>query len=333
MGRRRGRLPGRQLPAAVDRVERQVPRHRARLLARRAGDPAASSPRGFTGSSDLYEHYGRKPIASINFVTAHDGFTLRDLVSYNEKHNEANGEGNNDGESHNRSWNCGVEGPTDDLEVSDAARAAAAQLPHDAAALAGRADAAARRRAGPHPARQQQRLLPGQRALLGRLGARRPDDERCSTFTTPAGRAAQRPPGLPPPPVLPGRPPTTAARASSATSPGSPRPASTWTDERLAATGYAKSLDGLPQRRRHPASRTRAASRSSTTRSSCFQRASPRGLHHPRRGLRRALGPGARHHDDTAGSVSYFDDAAPLLSGLEFEVADRSAVVLRKPRS
>ncbi|GAB3881710.1 glycogen debranching protein GlgX [Terrabacter terrigena] len=73
----------------------------------------------FTGSSDLYEHSGRKPIASINFVTAHDGFTLRDLVSYNEKHNEANGEGNNDGESHNRSWNCGVEGPTDDPAIRD----------------------------------------------------------------------------------------------------------------------------------------------------------------------------------------------------------------------
>ncbi|WP_432489484.1 glycogen debranching protein GlgX [Kineococcus sp. SYSU DK018] len=70
-----------------------------------------------TGSSDLYEHSGRKPIASINFVTAHDGFTMRDLVSYNEKHNEANGEGGADGESHNRSWNCGVEGPTDDPEI------------------------------------------------------------------------------------------------------------------------------------------------------------------------------------------------------------------------
>ena len=71
-----------------------------------------------TGSSDLYEHSSRKPIASINFVTAHDGFTLRDLVSYNEKHNEANGEDGRDGESHNRSWNCGEEGPTDDPEVS-----------------------------------------------------------------------------------------------------------------------------------------------------------------------------------------------------------------------
>src|SRR4051794_29787473 len=70
-----------------------------------------------TGSADLYENDGRRPVASINFVTAHDGFTLRDLVSYNQKHNEANQDGNNDGESHNRSWNCGVEGPTDDAGV------------------------------------------------------------------------------------------------------------------------------------------------------------------------------------------------------------------------
>lgn len=66
----------------------------------------------FTGSSDLYQDDYRRPTASINFVTAHDGFTLHDLVSYNEKHNEANKEGNNDGDNHNRSWNCGAEGPT-----------------------------------------------------------------------------------------------------------------------------------------------------------------------------------------------------------------------------
>ena len=71
----------------------------------------------FTGSPDLYKDDYRRPTASINFVTAHDGFTLNDLVSYNEKHNEANGEDNNDGESTNRSWNCGVEGDTDDKEV------------------------------------------------------------------------------------------------------------------------------------------------------------------------------------------------------------------------
>jgi isoamylase len=70
-----------------------------------------------TGSSDLYGHSGRRPFASVNFVTAHDGFTLADLASYDEKHNEANGEGNADGEPHNRSWNCGVEGPTDDPAV------------------------------------------------------------------------------------------------------------------------------------------------------------------------------------------------------------------------
>jgi glycogen operon protein len=71
----------------------------------------------FTGSSDLYQRDGRRPFASVNFVTAHDGFTLRDLVSYNEKHNEANGEDNRDGESHNRAWNCGAEGPTEDEGV------------------------------------------------------------------------------------------------------------------------------------------------------------------------------------------------------------------------
>ncbi|GAA4690410.1 glycogen operon protein [Promicromonospora umidemergens] len=72
-----------------------------------------------TGSSDLYEHSGRMPSASINFVTAHDGFTLADLTSFDKKHNDANKEGNKDGESHNRSWNCGVEGPTDDPEIRE----------------------------------------------------------------------------------------------------------------------------------------------------------------------------------------------------------------------
>ena len=83
------------------------------------GEPRTRAEMAYrlTGSSDLYADNGRRPSASVNFVTAHDGFTLHDLVSYNEKHNEANGEDNQDGESHNRSWNCGVEGPTDDLEI------------------------------------------------------------------------------------------------------------------------------------------------------------------------------------------------------------------------
>ena len=151
----------------------KYPRHRARLLARRevhAGRVRLAADRLVaTCTSDD----SRRPLASINFVTAHDGFTLRDLVSYNDKHNEANGEGGNDGESHNRSWNCGVEGETDDPEVLRAAGQAAAQLPRHAADLAGRADARPRRRARPDPERQQQRLLPGQRARLGGLGSDR----------------------------------------------------------------------------------------------------------------------------------------------------------------
>jgi isoamylase len=84
------------------------------------GEPATLDDFAYrlTGSSDLYTWNGRNPFASINFLTAHDGFTLHDLVSYNEKHNEANGEGNRDGESHNRSWNCGAEGETEDPEIN-----------------------------------------------------------------------------------------------------------------------------------------------------------------------------------------------------------------------
>ena len=138
----------------------------------RGGASVADFATRFTGSSDLYQSDGRTPFASINFVTAHDGFTLWDLVSYNEKHNEANGEDNRDGTDDNRSWNCGVEGETDDPEIRRCG-CASAELPHDAVPLAGRADAARRRRDRAHAARQQQRLVPGQRALLVRLGARR----------------------------------------------------------------------------------------------------------------------------------------------------------------
>ncbi len=80
-------------------------------------EPLADVGYRLAGSSDLYENTGRRPYASVNFITAHDGFTIADLVSYEEKHNEANGEDNRDGESHNRSWNHGVEGPTDDPDV------------------------------------------------------------------------------------------------------------------------------------------------------------------------------------------------------------------------
>ena len=84
------------------------------------GDEGRIGEMGYrlTGSPDLYRRDGRGPYASINFVTAHDGFTLNDLVSYNEKHNQANGDGNNDGDNNNLSWNCGAEGPTDDPQIN-----------------------------------------------------------------------------------------------------------------------------------------------------------------------------------------------------------------------
>jgi isoamylase len=81
------------------------------------GHTASEFATRLCGSSDLYKHNGRRPYASINFVTSHDGFTLHDLVSYNHKHNEANGQNNDDGDNHNISWNCGAEGPTSNAEI------------------------------------------------------------------------------------------------------------------------------------------------------------------------------------------------------------------------
>src|SRR5690606_7339334 len=75
--------------------------------------------RTLLGSAELFDHHGRKSWASVNFITAHDGFTLADMYAYNEKHTEANGEDNEDGHDDNRSWNCGVEGPTDEPEILD----------------------------------------------------------------------------------------------------------------------------------------------------------------------------------------------------------------------
>ena len=126
----------------------------------------------FGGSADLYQSDGRQPFASINFVTAHDGFTLRDLVSYNDKHNDANGESGQ--RRHERQPLLELRRRRADgrRRGPRAARAAAAELPRDAAALAGRADAARRRRVGADAGRQQQRVVPGQRDLLVRLGQR-----------------------------------------------------------------------------------------------------------------------------------------------------------------
>ena len=152
----------------------------------------------FAGSSDLYGTTGRRPTASVNLITVHDGFTLADLVSYNDKHNQANGENNRDGTSDNASWNCGAEGPADDPGILGAARPAVPGHAHHAAAVLRGAAAARRRRDGPHPAREQQRLLPGQRDHLARLGQRR---HRAAPLHHQADRLPPGPRGLPPPPL------------------------------------------------------------------------------------------------------------------------------------
>jgi isoamylase len=126
------------------------------------------------GSADIYAGSRRNPVASVNCITVHDGFTLHDLVSYNDKHNEANQEDNRDGESHNRSWNCGEEGETDDAQVLALRQRQQRNFLATLLVSRGVPAAAGRRRNEPHPGRQQQCLLPGQRGELVRLAAGRP---------------------------------------------------------------------------------------------------------------------------------------------------------------
>ena len=157
-----------------------------------------------TGSSDLYGRSGKRPHASINFITAHDGFTLHDLVSYNDKHNEANGEDNRDGNDQQ---------PVVELrrrrvdrrrlEINALQRAPEAELPGHPDAVAGRAHAGLGRRAVTDPVRQQQRLLPGQRDQLARLvDDRRQDPDLCSASSAEPDRLAPQPPDLPAPRLL-----------------------------------------------------------------------------------------------------------------------------------
>ena len=125
-----------------------------------------------TGSGDVYDLRGRRPWASVNFVTAHDGFTLNDLVSYNERHNEANGEDNNDGHSDNRSYNLGAEGPTDDAGIRAARERQKRNLLATLLLSHGAPMILAGDEFGRTPGRQQQRLCAGQRDLLGATGTR-----------------------------------------------------------------------------------------------------------------------------------------------------------------
>ncbi len=159
--------------------------------------------RRLTGSSDLYAHNGRRPYASINFITAHDGFTLHDLVSYNDKHNEANGEDNRDGSDNNNAWNCGVEGPTDDPQINALRALQKRNLLATLLLSQGVPMLLAGDEMGRTPTGQQQRLLPGQRNQLGQLvalGGR----SGIAGFRHPADQIAPRPSGIPAAELLPG---------------------------------------------------------------------------------------------------------------------------------
>ena len=197
VGRRRP-LPGRLLPGlALGGVERPLPRRRPPL---RAGDHGlvGDVATRIAGSADIYQAGGQLPINSINFITCHDGFTLNDLVSYNDKHNEANGEGNRDGIDDNLSWNCGVEGA--DRRPGRRARCATGRSrtsPRSCLLSQGVPMFVAGDEVGRTQQRQQQRLLPGQRAQLVRLDARRAErrpapllqaDDRASASATPSLR-------------------------------------------------------------------------------------------------------------------------------------------------
>ena len=207
VGRRRGRLPGRQLPAAVVGVERPLPRHDPRLLAGRAGHarrvrlalhraaPTCTRP---TAAARRRRSTSSPPTTASRSPTS--SRTTRSTTRPTARSNR-------DGESHNRSWNCGAEGRrTDDDPAIIALRARQRRNFVDhAAAVAGRADAPRRRRARPHPARQQQRLLPGQRASRGSTGSDA-DDRRSSSGAGQVIALATQQPRLPSPSLVPGPP-------------------------------------------------------------------------------------------------------------------------------
>jgi glycogen operon protein len=283
-----------------------------------------------SGSSDLYEHSGRKPIASINFVTAHDGFPMRDLVSYNEKHNDANGEGNNDGESHNRSWNCGVEGETDDpavlaLRERQQRNFLVTLLISQGVPMILHGDELGRSQHGNNNVYCQDNelswmswdLADWQKKLLSfskRVVALRKehpvfrrrrffagsvtqvgDDVADIVWLGPDGRHMQD---------------------------------GDWSNGDAKALMVFVNGDGIPEpgRRGEPVvddSFVIAFNASET----------PIKFTIPDEVYGEGWVVVLDTHDDTAGSVTFFDDAAPLLPGLEFEVSDRSVVVLRKPRT
>ena len=195
VGRGAGRLPGGQLPGRAGRSgTASTATACGRSGAAMPGQVLGDGERGSPGSSDIFSWSDRGVYASINFITAHDGYTLRDLVSYEQKHNEANGEGNRDGHNDNLSRNWGVEGETDDAAIVERRHRADAQHARDAGVLAGRADA--RRTATRWGARRAATTTRTRRTTRspGSTGSSSRGSGSCSDFTR---RVIAHPPGAP----------------------------------------------------------------------------------------------------------------------------------------
>ncbi len=189
VGSRHGRLSGRRVSSQWSEWN---DRYRSAMRRYWSGEGSliGEVSRRMTASSDLFHHDNRATRASINHITVHDGFTLADLFSYNDKHNEANGEDNRDGSNDNHSNNCGHRGPDRRRRDRCAAPAASQEPARLPVSRARHAPDAGRRRGRQLAERQQQRLLPGQRDRLGRLGQSRQAGRRSHRFRRPHDRAA-----------------------------------------------------------------------------------------------------------------------------------------------
>ena len=252
----------------------------------------------FTGSSDLYEKDNRRPIASINFVTAHDGFTLHDLVSYNEKHNHANGEDNRDGESHNRSWNHGAEGPSDDGEVHalrerQKRNFIATLLLSQGVPMLSHGDELGRTQNGNNNVYCQDNEI----SWVDWKAAR--EYSVLTEFTGEVAETARRASGVPPAPLLPGPPDPGQQHRRHRVAAARRR-----TDDRARlALRLCAHAGRLPERRGHPGTRPAGRPRRRRLVPAAVQRPLPGDdVHAAQRGVRADVAGGRRHGGPAAGA-------------------------------
>ena len=286
------------------------------------GEPAtlAEFASRITGSADLYQDDGRKPFHSINFVTAHDGFTLNDLVSYNDKHNDANGEENRDGESHNRSWNCGVEGPTDDqavlaLRARQRRNFLATLMLSQGVPMISHGDELGRTQGGNNNAYCQDNEI-----SLDRLGRRRRD---AAGVHPQADRVPPPASGVPAPPVLHRPAGDRPRRRRPAAGPGVVHPGRPADDRRRLGQRLRPGGGAVRQRRGHPRTRpVRPAARRRLVPAVLQRARRAHRVRHASGRIRREVGEGHRDGRAVAGPPVVVE------AGSKIMVPDRSLIVL-----